>query len=52
VEGRVTHLDEKIQKLDNELIQIRDKLSKTRPGTGANNILRQKAMKILKQKKM
>jgi len=51
VDDRVGGLDEKIKKLDAELIQYRDKLKRCKPGP-AKNALQQKAVRILKQKKM
>jgi len=52
VDTRVDGLDGKINKLEAELVGYRDKLKKTRPGTAPHNILKQKALKVLKQKKM
>lgn len=51
MDERVKVLDEKIKALDTELIGYREKLKKTRPGP-ARNALQQKALRILKQKKM
>jgi len=51
VDDRSTGLEEKIKKLDAELIQYREKMKKTKPGP-ARNALQQKAVRILKQKKM
>ncbi|PRP84255.1 hypothetical protein PROFUN_08275 [Planoprotostelium fungivorum] len=52
VDARVTVMDEKIQKLDNELIGLREKMAKVRPGTSTHNMLKQKALKVLKQRKL
>jgi charged multivesicular body protein 5 len=52
LDTRVTTLDEKIKKLDVELSGYKAQLAKTRPGTPANNALKQKALRVLKQKKM
>jgi len=49
---RVNSLDEKIKKLDQELFDLKGKMQKTRPGTSTHNMLKQKALKVLKQKKM
>jgi len=50
--GRVDGLDEKIRKLDAELVGYRNQMSKMRPGTAPHNNLKQKALRVLKQKKM
>jgi len=52
LDDRVGGLDEKIKKLDAELMQYREQMKKTKPGTGARNVLQQKAMRVLKQKKI
>jgi len=51
VDSRADNLDQKIKKLDAELVQYREQLKKLRPGPAQNGI-RQKAMRVLKQKKM
>jgi len=51
VDSRVDGLDQKIKKLDAELVQYREQLKKLKPGPAQNGV-RQKAMRILKQKKM
>jgi len=52
MDTRVSGFDEKIRKLDAELFQYKDKMQKTKPGTGPYNLLKQKALRVLKQKKM
>jgi len=52
MDGRMATLDEKIKKLDIELSGYKQQLNKTRPGSPAQNVLKQKAMRVLKQKKM
>jgi len=49
---RVNSVDEKIKKLDQELFDLKGKMQKARPGTSTHNMLKQKALKVLKQKKM
>lgn len=44
-------IDEKIRKLDAELVRYKEQLKKTRPGPTQNSI-KQRAMRVLKQKKM
>jgi charged multivesicular body protein 5 len=51
-DARVGVLDEKIKKLDAELFQYRGQMSKCKPNTGPYNALKQKALRVLKQKKM
>jgi len=51
VDSRVEGLDVKIKKLDAELVGYREQLKKTKPGPAQNGI-RQRAMRTLKQKKM
>ncbi|KAJ2657129.1 Vacuolar protein-sorting-associated protein 60 [Coemansia sp. RSA 1200] len=50
-ELRVGSVGAKIKKLDGELIRCRDQMSKMRDGPGKNTV-KQKALRILKQKKM
>lgn len=52
VDARVTNLDDKIRKLDAELVQYREQMKKMRPNTGPYNAVKQKALRVLKQKKM
>src|ERR1700733_16308182 len=48
---RITAVDDKIKKLDRELATYRDRMSKMRDGPG-KNALKQRAMKVLQQRKM
>ncbi|KAI8909585.1 Snf7 family, partial [Gorgonomyces haynaldii] len=50
-DSRVDSVEVKIKKLDFELVQIKDKMKSMRDGPG-KNALKQRAMKVLKQKKM
>ena len=50
VDGRVADLDVKIKNLDTQLRQLREQM-KTARGP-AQNTLKQRALKVLKQKKM
>jgi len=52
VDTRVGGIEEKIKKLDQELHGYKDKMSKSKPGTGPHNLMKQRALKVLKQKKM
>jgi len=52
LDTRVNSLDEKIKKLDQELYLCKDKMNKMKPGSAPYNSYKQKALKILKQKKM
>merc|ERR1712000_466957 len=49
-DGRIATLDEKIKKLDAQLRQYREQMKKTKGSS--HNIVKQRAMKVLKQKKM
>eukprot|EP00005_Dracoamoeba_jomungandri_P000023 CAMPEP_0174251416 /NCGR_PEP_ID=MMETSP0439-20130205/1243_1 /TAXON_ID=0 /ORGANISM="Stereomyxa ramosa, Strain Chinc5" /LENGTH=229 /DNA_ID=CAMNT_0015331719 /DNA_START=35 /DNA_END=727 /DNA_ORIENTATION=+ len=51
VDKRVEALDEKIRKLDVELNQYKQQMSRMRPGPQQNGV-KQRAMRVLKQKKM
>ncbi|KAL6049678.1 Vacuolar protein-sorting-associated protein 60 [Balamuthia mandrillaris] len=51
LDGRVNALDEKIKKLDAELIKCRQQIGRMRPGPAQNGV-KQRALKLLKQKKM
>eukprot|EP00246_Nothoceros_aenigmaticus_P018408 TRINITY_DN9604_c0_g4_i1.p1 TRINITY_DN9604_c0_g4~~TRINITY_DN9604_c0_g4_i1.p1 ORF type:complete len:237 (+),score=58.79 TRINITY_DN9604_c0_g4_i1:137-847(+) len=44
-------VDEKIRKLDNELVRYKEQIKKTRPGP-AQEAIKARAMRLLKQKKM
>jgi len=52
MDTRVSVFDEKIRKLDAELLQYKTQMQKMKPGTGPYNVLKQKALRVLKQKKM
>jgi charged multivesicular body protein 5 len=52
MDTRVAALDEKIRKLDIELNGYKEKMKKTREGTALHTQLKQKALRVLKQKKM
>ncbi|EDV20916.1 Charged multivesicular body protein 5 [Trichoplax sp. H2] len=51
VDGRSESIEKKIQKLDLELLKYRNQMKKMREGS-AKNMVKQKALRILKQKKM
>lgn len=51
MDGRAAALDEKIKKLDAELIKLRQQMQRMRPGPAQNGV-KQRALKIMKQKKM
>eukprot|EP01089_Gocevia_fonbrunei_P021514 TRINITY_DN8388_c0_g1_i1.p1 TRINITY_DN8388_c0_g1~~TRINITY_DN8388_c0_g1_i1.p1 ORF type:complete len:236 (-),score=62.04 TRINITY_DN8388_c0_g1_i1:52-759(-) len=51
VDKRVTVLDEKIRKLETELVKYREQMKRIRPGPAQNGI-KKRAMQILQQKKM
>lgn len=51
VDKRGEGLDAKIQKLEVELRKYREQIKRTRPGP-SQNLLKQRALKVLKQKKM
>eukprot|EP01102_Stenamoeba_stenopodia_P015230 TRINITY_DN5175_c0_g1_i1.p1 TRINITY_DN5175_c0_g1~~TRINITY_DN5175_c0_g1_i1.p1 ORF type:complete len:240 (+),score=81.94 TRINITY_DN5175_c0_g1_i1:62-721(+) len=51
LDKRAGSLDDKIKKLDTELVQIREQINKTK-SPAIKNQLKQKAMRLLKQKKM
>jgi len=51
IEGRAESVDKKIQKLDAELIQLKDQMKRMRDGP-SKNLVKQKALRILKQKRM
>jgi len=52
MDTRVTGLEEKIKKLDQELVGYKNQMSKLKPGSGPHNVTKQRALKVLKQKKM
>lgn len=47
----MSSIDVKIRKLDGELLAYKDQLAKLRPGPGKNAV-QQRALRVLKQKKM
>ncbi|CCD64086.1 Charged multivesicular body protein 5 [Caenorhabditis elegans] len=51
VESRSDSIDKKIQKLDQDLMKLRDQMSKMREGP-SKNLIKQKALRVLKQKRM
>ncbi|XP_074599442.1 vacuolar protein sorting 60 [Brevipalpus obovatus] len=51
VDTRAESIDKKIARLDAELVKYKDQMKKLRPGAGKNAVM-QKAMRVLKQKKM
>lgn len=51
VDSRAESIDKKIAKLDAELVKYKDQMKKMREGPGKNQ-LKQKALRILKQKRM
>lgn len=51
VDGRCDALDEKIKKLDGELIKYRQQMQRMRPGPAQNGV-KQRALKIMRQKKL
>ncbi|CAI7766984.1 unnamed protein product [Closterium sp. NIES-54] len=51
INARGDSLDEKIRKLEAELVRYRDQIKRTRPGP-AQEALKARAMRVLKQKKM
>ncbi|KAI9206177.1 Snf7-domain-containing protein [Polychytrium aggregatum] len=50
-DGRVDSIDSKIKKLDAELMKYREQMNKMRDGP-AKNVVKEKALRVLKQKKM
>eukprot|EP01121_Diplochlamys_sp_Union-15-3_P020650 TRINITY_DN8101_c0_g1_i2.p1 TRINITY_DN8101_c0_g1~~TRINITY_DN8101_c0_g1_i2.p1 ORF type:complete len:214 (-),score=55.72 TRINITY_DN8101_c0_g1_i2:38-679(-) len=52
IEGRIDSLDAKIKKLETEVIQHREQMKKFKNGSPAQNAIKQKALRALKQKKM
>lgn len=51
INKRGENVDEKIQKLDAELVRYKEQIKKTRPGP-AQEAVKARAMRVLKQKKM
>ena len=51
MDSRADSVDKKIARLDAELIKYKDQMKKMRDGP-AKNAVKQKALRILKQKKM
>ncbi|GMS78411.1 hypothetical protein PENTCL1PPCAC_586, partial [Pristionchus entomophagus] len=51
VEERTGSIDKKIAHLDGELVKLRDQMAKLREGP-SKNLLKQKALRLLKQKRM
>lgn len=50
VDERAANIEEKVNKLENELRKYREQMSKMREGPAKNSV-KQKAMRVLKQKK-
>ncbi|PAV85434.1 hypothetical protein WR25_07875 [Diploscapter pachys] len=51
VEARGESVEKKIQRLDAELVKLRDQMAKMREGP-SKNLVKQKALRVLKQKRM
>lgn len=51
IESRSENIDKKIAKLDADLVKLRDQMAKMREGP-SKNVVKQKALRILKQKRM
>ena len=51
ISARGDNLDERIRKAEAELVRYRDQMKKMRPGP-AQEAVKQRAMRVLKQKKM
>jgi charged multivesicular body protein 5 len=52
MDARGQGMDQKIARLDKELMGYKEQMKKTKEGTSAHNMLKQRALKVLKQKKM
>jgi charged multivesicular body protein 5 len=52
VDARASGVEEKIKKLDQELMGYKNQMSKLKPGSGPHNAIKQRALKVMKQKKM
>lgn len=51
VDARAENVEQKVTKLENELRKLKDQMAKMREGPAKNNV-KQKALRLLKQKKM
>lgn len=51
VDGRADNIEQKVTKLETELRKYKDQMNKMREGPAKNSV-KQKAMRVLKQKKM
>lgn len=51
VDSRAESIDKKVQRLEQELVKYKDQMKKMRDGP-AKNAVKQKALRVLKQKKM
>lgn len=51
VDSRADGIEQKVQKLETELRKYKDQMAKMREGPAKNSV-KQKAMRVLKQKKM
>jgi len=49
--GRQDSIQERIKKIDGELVRLRDRMKQMRPGPAQNSV-KQQALRLLKQKKM
>lgn len=52
LDTRIAGLEEKIKKLDVDVVKLREQMKKSKPGTALYNSLKQRALHFLKQKKM
>jgi charged multivesicular body protein 5 len=52
LDTRISSLEEKIKKLDVDVVKLREQMKKSKPGTALYNSLKQRALHYLKQKKM
>jgi len=52
LDNRVQTLEERIKKLDSDIMQHQQQLKRLKPGSPAYNAVKQRAMKALKQRKM
>lgn len=51
MDSRAESVDKKVQRLEQELVKYKDQMKKMRDGP-AKNAVKQKALRVLKQKKM
>lgn len=51
MDSRADSIEQKVQKLDTELRKYKEQMAKMREGPAKNSV-KQKAMRVLKQKKM